>query len=334
MAFLDNSGDIILDAVLTDVGRKKMAEGSFRVVKFALGDDEIDYGLYNLNHPSGSAYYDLEILQTPIFEAFTGRNANINYGLSTFSRQDLLYTPALVMNESTVSGIADSIVYPTNGAVYLAMDATSNSVSTTTGLTTDLGDAKYYLTNGVTSGRGILLESGINSSEVAGTSANRTSFMVNNNLVDTSFNCYFDNRFISDVMGPTSNTILQNDTTTGNVTFNKGLSSVGATTATDFLENYSVARLGGFTDNIQYTTASPTDSESSAIKGPRGSATFANFAVNTSINSDTFSKYGSTSVTIGGGSNTYNTISTIVYFEGTTSGAIYEQVVQIAQRVS
>ena len=42
MAFLDNSGDIILDAVLTDLGRKRLAEGNFRITQFALGDDEID----------------------------------------------------------------------------------------------------------------------------------------------------------------------------------------------------------------------------------------------------------------------------------------------------
>ena len=78
MAFLDNSGDIILDAVLTDTGRKRLAagDGSFRIAKFAFGDDEIDYSLYrNSNaaegaHPSGSAYYDINILQSPILEAF------------------------------------------------------------------------------------------------------------------------------------------------------------------------------------------------------------------------------------------------------------------------
>ena len=63
MAFLDNSGDIILDAVLTDTGRYRLAkgDGSFKIVKFALGDDEINYGLYDKMNPSGSAYYDLEI---------------------------------------------------------------------------------------------------------------------------------------------------------------------------------------------------------------------------------------------------------------------------------
>ena len=45
MAFLDNSGDIILDAVLTDTGRMRLAkgDGSFRIAKFAPFDDEIDY---------------------------------------------------------------------------------------------------------------------------------------------------------------------------------------------------------------------------------------------------------------------------------------------------
>ena len=64
MAFLDNSGDIILDAVLTDTGRKKMANGNFKITNYGLGDDEINYSQYNKNHPSGSAYSDLEILQT------------------------------------------------------------------------------------------------------------------------------------------------------------------------------------------------------------------------------------------------------------------------------
>ena len=80
MAFLDNSGDIILDAVLTETGRKRMANGNFGISKFALGDDEINYTTYNKNHPSGSAYYDLEILQTPVLEATTQMNSNINFG--------------------------------------------------------------------------------------------------------------------------------------------------------------------------------------------------------------------------------------------------------------
>ena len=85
MAFLDNSGDIILDAVLTEVGRKRLAEATrnggngAKVTAFSVGDDEINYSQYDLNNPSGSNYADLEILQTPILEAFTQANANINF---------------------------------------------------------------------------------------------------------------------------------------------------------------------------------------------------------------------------------------------------------------
>lgn len=48
MGFLDNStNNIIIDAVLTDLGRIALArnDGSFEIAKFALGDDEVDYGI-------------------------------------------------------------------------------------------------------------------------------------------------------------------------------------------------------------------------------------------------------------------------------------------------
>jgi|10_taG_2_1085330.scaffolds.fasta_scaffold17221_2 hypothetical protein len=107
MAFLDNSGDIILDAVLTDTGRKRLAagDGSFRIAKYAFGDDEIDYSLYrNANssegrHPSGSAYYDVNILQTPVLEAFTNNTSILNHKLVTYARADLLYLPVLKVND-------------------------------------------------------------------------------------------------------------------------------------------------------------------------------------------------------------------------------------------
>ena len=48
MGFLDHStNNIIVDAVLTDVGRRALAknDGSFQIFQFALGDDEIDYNI-------------------------------------------------------------------------------------------------------------------------------------------------------------------------------------------------------------------------------------------------------------------------------------------------
>ena len=102
MAFLNNGGDIIVDAVLTDVGRQKLAQGggNFQVTKFALGDAEIDYRLYNANNPSGSAYYDLSILQTPIFEPTTYAASDLTSKLITLTDNNLLYLPALKLNQS------------------------------------------------------------------------------------------------------------------------------------------------------------------------------------------------------------------------------------------
>lgn len=100
MAFLDNSGDIILDAVLTDTGRHKLAmgDGSFNIKYFAFSDDEIDYTTYDSTHSSGSAYYDLDIMQTPVLEAFTDNRASMKHRLITSANRNLLYLPVLRLN--------------------------------------------------------------------------------------------------------------------------------------------------------------------------------------------------------------------------------------------
>jgi len=98
MAFLDNSGDIILDAVLTDAGRQRMARGEFKIVKYALSDEEINYKLFNSTHPSGSAFSDLQIMQTPILEAFTNNTSLMKTKLISINRNNLLYMPIFRSN--------------------------------------------------------------------------------------------------------------------------------------------------------------------------------------------------------------------------------------------
>ena len=99
MAFLDNSGDIILDAVLTDAGRKRMAQGDFRIEKFALGDEEVNYNLYVKNHASGSAFSDLDIMQTPILEALTNNTSTMKTKLFSITRNNILYMPIFKLND-------------------------------------------------------------------------------------------------------------------------------------------------------------------------------------------------------------------------------------------
>jgi len=122
MAFLDNSGDIILDAVLTDTGRMRLAkgDGTFRIAKFALGDDEIDYSLYDGNNSSGSAYFDLEILQTPVFEAFTNNMSSMKNKLISISKNNLLYLPVMKINKPEAQVVQNTSLV-TDGYV-LAVD--------------------------------------------------------------------------------------------------------------------------------------------------------------------------------------------------------------------
>jgi len=140
MAFLDNSGDIILDAVLTDTGRKRLAkgDGSFRITKFAFGDDEINYNLYDYNHSSGSAYFDLNILQSPIFEAFTNNTSVMKNKLLTIARTDLLYLPVVKLNflEGPGGGTTD----PTVGGTLSNTTDSGSYVITTNSTTTALFD--------------------------------------------------------------------------------------------------------------------------------------------------------------------------------------------------
>jgi hypothetical protein len=111
MAFLDNSGDIILDAVLTDTGRYRLAkgDGSFRIAKFALGDDEIDYSLYDKTQ--ASAYVDLDILNTPVLEAFTDNAIALKSKLLSIPRNDLLFLPVIKIFEISDSQKTDIGVF-------------------------------------------------------------------------------------------------------------------------------------------------------------------------------------------------------------------------------
>ena len=75
MGYLDNSS-IIVDAILTKKGRELLSrqDGSFQITQFALADDEIDYTLFNENHPNGSAYSGEAIENLPLLEAFPDGN--------------------------------------------------------------------------------------------------------------------------------------------------------------------------------------------------------------------------------------------------------------------
>ena len=69
MGLLD-SDTIIVDAILTKLGRDKLRQGQpLGITQYAFGDTGVDYSLYNPNHPSGSDSYGSAITALPQLEA-------------------------------------------------------------------------------------------------------------------------------------------------------------------------------------------------------------------------------------------------------------------------
>lgn len=169
MGFLDNSGDIILDAVLTDHGRKLLAkgDGSFQITKFALADDEINYTLYNNTHSSGSAYYDIEILQTPVLEAFTDNAGSVKSKLISYSSMNLLYLPVIKINQQATTTKMHS-----SGSFMIAVDSetegtTNNSNNNAVGYNNQEPVAGVIFGESLTGDNFIRLDQGIDSTEIS-----------------------------------------------------------------------------------------------------------------------------------------------------------------------
>lgn len=106
MGFLDNTtNNIIIDAVLTDLGRQKLAaaNGSFSIASFSLADDEIDYGLIKkFGRTVGKEKIEKN---TPIFEAMTNQSVAMKYRLVGAENNSVLsvaYLPVL-KSDSTPS---------------------------------------------------------------------------------------------------------------------------------------------------------------------------------------------------------------------------------------
>jgi len=244
MGFLDNSGDIILDVVLTDHGRMLLAkgDGSFQITKFALCDEEIDYSLYDKNHPSGSAYYDLEILQAPILEAFTNNGSTMKTRLQTYTNMELLFLPVLRLNERVSINKRAS-----NGAYMIPVNAeTEDNSGSSTALTgigrnSDGSIREGFLFGESLVGTIIKVDEGLDTTEIS------PKRRLDDELKETSYSVQMDNRLC------------------------KLVDSQGTLAAFDYLDDDNIAYytvdLG---DTFITDITDDTVSASEVIQGPRG----------------------------------------------------------------
>lgn len=300
MGFLDNSGDIILDAVLTDTGRFRLArgDGSFRITKFAFGDDEINYELYNKSHPSGSAFYDLEVLQTPILEAFTNNTATMNTKLITISRDNLLYLPVLKLNGSAQSSHQESAL----GGFIVAVDSKSEESTAEGGYGIEAGVIRGESLDGSF----VRVDQGLDTTEVS------PQFTLSAELVETQYIIEMDNR-LGYVVSPSLGTNTQ--VTRADVSFIDD----------DNVASYFLSLNNG--NFVVQNTQRQTDkfSPQQVIAGPRG--TTLTFSIGASVDLNTsdflFDQLGSTQAAGTAGNPTGQVvkyIDSIVRVTGATTG--------------
>jgi len=186
MGYLNNSV-VTIDAILTDTGRQLLAQndGSFRITQYALADDEIDYTLYNPNHPSGSAYYGQAIENMPLLEAFPQSTQVMKYKLVTLPRGtakmpilDLGYN-AIVIKQGASLAITPQTLNYLGGNTF-----------ETSGYTATISDVRLFSTfEGV--GINTPQAQALNSTSTLGTSVSKTVVGTTINLRATTINTLF-----------------------------------------------------------------------------------------------------------------------------------------------
>ena len=90
MGYLSNQR-VVVDAILTRRGRELLARGrnEFNITHYAIADDEIDYSLWNPDHPLGTNYYGIVIENMPITEAVPDETVMMKYKLVTLPRKTI-----------------------------------------------------------------------------------------------------------------------------------------------------------------------------------------------------------------------------------------------------
>ena len=187
MGYLNNTV-VTVDAILTTKGRELLArnDGSFRITQFGLADDEIDYTLYNPNHPSGSAYYREAIQNLPLLEAFPQDGQMMKYKLVTLPRGtaklpilDLGYSSITLKQGASISITPQTLNYLGNTALR-----------ETSGYTVTVSDVRLFATyEGV--GINTTQAQNLNSTTTIGTTVSKTVIGSSINLRATTVNTLF-----------------------------------------------------------------------------------------------------------------------------------------------
>ena len=187
MAYLNNSS-VIVDAILTKKGRELLArnDGSFRITQFSVSDDEIDYTLYNPNHPSGSAFYGEAIENMPVIQAFPNDTEIMKYKLITLPRGTAKLPVVSLGYENIVLKQGSSLSITPQTLNYLG----ANSTFEQSGYVATIGDVRTLNAfNGV--GINTPEATSLNATSTIGTNVSKTVIGTSINLTATTVNTLF-----------------------------------------------------------------------------------------------------------------------------------------------
>lgn len=126
MGFLDHStNNIIVDAVLTDTGRRKLADnnGSFKVAFFSLADDEVDYTI--IEQYGRTVGKEKITKNTPIFEAQTLGDIALKYRLLTLSDPTVVNLPVISLaGTAELNAAGNSVSFTRNSSRKISVTQT------------------------------------------------------------------------------------------------------------------------------------------------------------------------------------------------------------------
>ena len=370
MAFQDTCYSVIIDAILTDAGRRKMAAGKFEVTKFALGDDEIDYSLQASGslieqlHTEPTATTDPVVTLTgsALYEAFGTPMANIRYGLKSYPQQDILYMPVLKLNTKKKIDIAvqpgggwAGSTSPTGSIIYLSVNS-----ETSDKITVILSGAFDFLEASVTDSKKIVIESGLDtlpdipSAEAQPIDYNpnnyglvnlaaRDFFLCRYGLLDYNFFVSTDARFINRVVGTRGCDGIFKNYANGTLEVNF-ISSYDCvpTTLNNPFDNYQTYMVEGV-DNLiidHHPVVHTSSVLVSALTGPKGTATALNLSIHNDLKVSSagtrnyrYTNYGEINQKIFDTTHKFDYIDTTLYIVGAATDAELQVPIRIIRYV-
>lgn len=145
MGFLQgDTNNIILDAVLTDQGRQFLSrnDGSFSIVKFALGDDEVDYTIIQkYGRTVGKEKIEKN---TPIFEALTNGSLAQKYRCISVSNPNLIRLPNITFTGEGVD-LTNNILSIGNTTQKRRTITVSQDIQNETSIDVELRDQSFIV---------------------------------------------------------------------------------------------------------------------------------------------------------------------------------------------